>query len=93
MGLSLGAHSAIVAAYGIGIESANSYSFLTEPILHGDLIAFIQPKVGRQSLSMPLRALPGLIGMPQMAWTSRITFTVLGLTGLHQSPPPRPSLG
>uniref|UniRef100_A0A8C0XRI8 non-specific serine/threonine protein kinase n=1 Tax=Castor canadensis TaxID=51338 RepID=A0A8C0XRI8_CASCN len=46
VGLSLGAHSAIVAAYGIGIESANSYSFLTEPILHGDLIAFIQPKVG-----------------------------------------------
>lgn len=47
VGLSLGAHPAIVAAYGIGIESAHSYSFLTEPVLHGDLIAFIQPKVGR----------------------------------------------
>ncbi|KAM6223546.1 serine/threonine-protein kinase SBK2 [Rhynchocyon petersi] len=46
VGLSLGAHSAIVATYGIGIESADSYSFLTEPVLHGDLIAFIQPKVG-----------------------------------------------
>ncbi|XP_013010647.1 serine/threonine-protein kinase SBK2 isoform X2 [Cavia porcellus] len=46
VGLSLGTHPAIVAAYGIGIESADSYSFLTEPILHGDLIAFIQPKVG-----------------------------------------------
>ncbi|XP_044615904.1 serine/threonine-protein kinase SBK2 isoform X1 [Equus asinus] len=46
VGLSLGTHPAIVAAYGIGIESANSYSFLTEPVLHGDLIAFIQPKVG-----------------------------------------------
>ncbi|XP_048225335.1 serine/threonine-protein kinase SBK2 [Perognathus longimembris pacificus] len=46
VGLSLGTHAAIVAAYGIGIESANSYSFLTEPILHGDLITFIQPKVG-----------------------------------------------
>ncbi|XP_008580444.1 PREDICTED: serine/threonine-protein kinase SBK2 [Galeopterus variegatus] len=46
VGLSLGTHSAIVVAYGIGIESANSYSFLTEPILHGDLITFIQPKVG-----------------------------------------------
>ncbi|XP_075393928.1 serine/threonine-protein kinase SBK2 [Tenrec ecaudatus] len=46
VGLSLGTHSAIVASYGIGIESADSYSFLTEPILHGDLIAFIQPKVG-----------------------------------------------
>ncbi|XP_025279635.3 serine/threonine-protein kinase SBK2 [Canis lupus dingo] len=46
VGLSLGAHSAIVAAYGIGIESADSYSFLTEPVLYGDLITFIQPKVG-----------------------------------------------
>ncbi|XP_010615338.1 serine/threonine-protein kinase SBK2 [Fukomys damarensis] len=46
VGLSLGTHPAIVAAYGIGIESAGSYSFLTEPVLHGDLIAFIQPKVG-----------------------------------------------
>ncbi|PNJ03070.1 serine/threonine-protein kinase SBK2 [Pongo pygmaeus] len=46
VGLSLGAHSAIVTAYGIGIESAHSYSFLTEPVLHGDLMAFIQPKVG-----------------------------------------------
>ncbi|KAM5236306.1 serine/threonine-protein kinase SBK2 [Ctenodactylus gundi] len=46
VGLSLGSHPAIVAAYGIGIESATSYSFLTEPILHGDLIAFIEPKVG-----------------------------------------------
>lgn len=47
VGLSLGTHSAIVAAYGIGIESTNSYSFLTEPVLHGDLITFIQPKVSR----------------------------------------------
>ncbi|XP_004479778.3 serine/threonine-protein kinase SBK2 isoform X1 [Dasypus novemcinctus] len=46
VGLSLGAHAAIVAAYGIGIESADSYSFLTEPTLHGDLITYIQPKVG-----------------------------------------------
>ncbi|XP_008046288.1 LOW QUALITY PROTEIN: serine/threonine-protein kinase SBK2 [Carlito syrichta] len=46
VGLSLGTHSAIVATYGIGIESADSYSFLTEPVLHGDLMAFIQPKVG-----------------------------------------------
>ncbi|XP_036765075.2 serine/threonine-protein kinase SBK2 [Manis pentadactyla] len=46
VGMSLGTHSAIVAAYGIGIESADSYSFLTEPVLHGDLIALIQPKVG-----------------------------------------------
>ncbi|XP_037371513.1 serine/threonine-protein kinase SBK2 [Talpa occidentalis] len=46
VGLSLGAHAAIVGAYGIGIESAACYSFLTEPVLHGDLIAFIQPKVG-----------------------------------------------
>lgn len=47
VGLSLGTHPAIVAAYGIGIESAGSYSFLTEPVLHGDLITFIQPKVSR----------------------------------------------
>lgn len=47
--MSLGTHSAIVAPYGIGIESADSYSFLTEPVLHGDLIALIQPKVGRQT--------------------------------------------
>ncbi|KAM4825196.1 serine/threonine-protein kinase SBK2 [Thomomys bottae] len=46
VGLSLGTHEAIVAAYGIGIESASSYSFLTEPILHGDLISLIRPKVG-----------------------------------------------
>ncbi|XP_020950685.1 serine/threonine-protein kinase SBK2 isoform X4 [Sus scrofa] len=46
VGLSLGSHAAIVEACGIGIESADSYSFLTEPVLHGDLIAFIQPKVG-----------------------------------------------
>nr|XP_004672973.1 serine/threonine-protein kinase SBK2 [Jaculus jaculus] len=46
VGLSLGTHAAIVAAYGIGIESANSYSFLTEPVLHGDLITYIKPKVG-----------------------------------------------
>ncbi|XP_004647755.1 serine/threonine-protein kinase SBK2 [Octodon degus] len=46
VGLALGPHPAIVAAYGIGIESAGSYSFLTEPVLHGDLIALIQPKVG-----------------------------------------------
>lgn len=47
VGLSLGTHPAIVTAYGIGIESADSYSFLTEPVLYGDLITFIQPKVGR----------------------------------------------
>ncbi|XP_045387785.1 serine/threonine-protein kinase SBK2 [Lemur catta] len=46
VGLSLGEHSGVVTAYGIGLESADSYSFLTEPILHGDLMAFIQPKVG-----------------------------------------------
>ncbi|KAG8520592.1 Serine/threonine-protein kinase SBK2 [Galemys pyrenaicus] len=46
VGLSLGTHAAIVGAYGVGIESAACYSFLTEPVLHGDLIAFIQPKVG-----------------------------------------------
>ncbi|XP_070258119.1 serine/threonine-protein kinase SBK2 [Myotis yumanensis] len=46
VGLSLGAHPAVVAAYGIGIESADSYSFLMEPVLHGDLIRLIQPKVG-----------------------------------------------
>ncbi|XP_040834180.1 serine/threonine-protein kinase SBK2 [Ochotona curzoniae] len=46
VGLALGTHPAIVEAYGIGIESAASYSFLSEPVLHGDLIAFIQPKVG-----------------------------------------------
>nr|XP_030707079.1 serine/threonine-protein kinase SBK2 [Globicephala melas] len=46
VGLSLGSHPAIVATYGIGVESVDSYSFLTEPVLHGDLIAFIQPKVG-----------------------------------------------
>nr|XP_024650563.1 serine/threonine-protein kinase SBK2 isoform X4 [Macaca nemestrina] len=51
VGLSLGVHSAIVTAYGIGIESAQSYSFLTEPVLHGDLMAFIQPKVRRQTPS------------------------------------------
>lgn len=62
MGLSLGTHPAIVAAYGIGIESAGSYSFLTEPVLHGDLITFIQPKVSRLALEMPLRARPGLMG-------------------------------
>lgn len=54
MGLSLGTHPAIVAAYGIGIESAGSYSFLTEPVLHGDLITFIQPKVSRLALEMAL---------------------------------------
>ncbi|XP_037015716.2 serine/threonine-protein kinase SBK2 [Artibeus jamaicensis] len=46
VGLSLGTHPAVVAAYGIAIESADSYSFLTEPVLHGDLITLIQPKVG-----------------------------------------------
>lgn len=46
VGLSLGVHEAVVAAYGIGIESADSYNFLTEAVLHGDLITFIQPKVG-----------------------------------------------
>lgn len=56
VGLSLGTHSAIVTAYGIGIESANSYSFLTEPVLYGDLITFIQPKVGRWRPSRPPKA-------------------------------------
>ncbi|XP_004617065.2 serine/threonine-protein kinase SBK2 [Sorex araneus] len=46
VGLCLGAHAAIVTAYGIAIESVGSYSFLCEPVLHGDLIAFIEPKVG-----------------------------------------------
>ncbi|XP_007955492.1 serine/threonine-protein kinase SBK2 [Orycteropus afer afer] len=46
VGLLLGPHPVIVAAYGIGIESGDSYSFLTEPVLHGDLISFIQPKIG-----------------------------------------------
>ncbi|XP_002695452.4 serine/threonine-protein kinase SBK2 isoform X1 [Bos indicus] len=46
VGLSLGSHAAIVAACGVGLESADSYSFLTEPVLHGDLIAYIRPKVG-----------------------------------------------
>lgn len=53
VGLSLGAHAAVVAAYGIGIESADSYSFLMEPVLHGDLITLIQPKVGPQIPSGP----------------------------------------
>lgn len=57
VGLALGAHPAIVAAYGIGIESADSYSFLSEPVLHGDLIAFIQPKVSeRAGASLELTA-------------------------------------
>ena len=47
VGLSLGSHAAIVAACGVGLESADSYSFLTEPVLHGDLIGYIRPKVGR----------------------------------------------
>uniref|UniRef100_A0A452EFW8 Serine/threonine-protein kinase SBK2 n=2 Tax=Capra hircus TaxID=9925 RepID=A0A452EFW8_CAPHI len=46
VGLSLGSHAAIVAACGVGLESADSYSFLTEPVLHGDLIGYIRPKVG-----------------------------------------------
>lgn len=64
VGLSLGSHAAIVEACGIGIESADSYSFLTEPVLHGDLIAFIQPKVGRppraQGVSLECPAQPRL---------------------------------
>ncbi|XP_016009694.1 serine/threonine-protein kinase SBK2 [Rousettus aegyptiacus] len=46
VGLTLGTHPAVVTTYGIGIESTDSYSFLTEPVLHGDLISLIQPKVG-----------------------------------------------
>lgn len=53
VGLTLGAHPAIVKTYGIGIESTDSYSFLTEPVLHGDLISLIQPKVGTQMPSGP----------------------------------------
>ncbi|ELW64759.1 Putative uncharacterized serine/threonine-protein kinase SgK110 [Tupaia chinensis] len=53
VGLSLGAHPNIVTAYGIGLESVASYSFLTEPVLHGDLISFIQPKVGACSRGKP----------------------------------------
>ncbi|CAK6437497.1 unnamed protein product [Pipistrellus nathusii] len=46
VGVSLGAHPGVVAAYGIGIESADSYSFLMEPVLQGDLLRLIRPKVG-----------------------------------------------
>ncbi|GAB1291511.1 Serine/threonine-protein kinase SBK2 [Apodemus speciosus] len=66
VGLSLGTHSAIVAAYGIGIESASSYSFLTEPVLHGDLITFIQPKVGLPQPAVQ-RCAAQLVGLPQPA--------------------------
>lgn len=76
VGLSLGTHPAIVAAYGIGIESASSYSFLTEPVLHGDLITLIQPKVRRPVLGMPSRAFPAFTGAPK-AWTAGIMSTVL----------------
>lgn len=67
MGLSLGAHSAVVGAYGIGIESANSYSFLMEPVLHGDLITLIQPKVGPQIPSGPPGAFLGLTALSNLA--------------------------
>ncbi|XP_011787972.1 PREDICTED: serine/threonine-protein kinase SBK2 [Colobus angolensis palliatus] len=60
VGLSLGVHSAIVTAYGIGIESAQSYSFLTEPVLHGDLMAFIQPKCAPPPLPEGLPIQPAL---------------------------------
>lgn len=53
VGLTLGTHPAVVTTYGIGIESTDSYSFLTEPVLHGDLISLIQPKVGTQMPSGP----------------------------------------
>lgn len=61
VGLSLGAHAAIVTALGIGIESAESYSFLCEPVLHGDLIAFIEPKVVHGS---PLPSSQGVPARP-----------------------------
>lgn len=62
VGLSLGAHPAVVAAYGIAIESADSYSFLTEPVLHGDLITLIQPKVGCAEPRRVPRGLPRSLG-------------------------------
>ena len=64
VGLSLGSHAAIVAACGVGLESADSYSFLTEPVLHGDLIAYIRPKVGRPR-SLELRG----AGRGRWAWS------------------------
>ncbi|XP_051846062.1 serine/threonine-protein kinase SBK2-like [Antechinus flavipes] len=46
VGLTLGSHPGIVATYGIGLETQTCYGFLSEPALHGDLIALIQPKRG-----------------------------------------------
>ncbi|XP_072463781.1 serine/threonine-protein kinase SBK2 isoform X2 [Notamacropus eugenii] len=46
VGLTLGCHAGIVATYGIGLETQACYGFLSEPALHGDLIAFIQPQRG-----------------------------------------------
>ena len=95
MGLSLGTHPAMVAAYGIAIESSDSYSFLMEPVLHGDLITLIQPKVGTQSpsgspgvslgfLEMPLNSLD-CIGPQQAFWPP---MPLLGSTGLMELPVP-----
>lgn len=76
VGLSLGSHAAIVAACGVGLESADSYSFLTEPVLHGDLIAYIRPKVGRPR-SLELGGAGGggggLERTPCSAWASGVT--------------------
>ncbi|XP_027715906.1 serine/threonine-protein kinase SBK2 [Vombatus ursinus] len=46
VGLTLGSHPGIVTTYGIGLETQACYGFLSEPALHGDLIALIQPKKG-----------------------------------------------
>ncbi|XP_074049771.1 serine/threonine-protein kinase SBK2 [Macrotis lagotis] len=46
VGLTLGSHPCIVATYGIGLETQACYGFLSEPALHGDLIALILPKRG-----------------------------------------------
>ncbi|XP_043846820.1 serine/threonine-protein kinase SBK2 isoform X2 [Dromiciops gliroides] len=46
VGLTLGSHPGIVATYGIGLETKACYGFLSEPALHGDLIALIRPKRG-----------------------------------------------
>ena len=77
VGLSLGSHAAIVAACGVGLESADSYSFLTEPVLHGDLIAYIRPKVGRpRSLELGGGGGGGAGGLarpPCSAWASGVT--------------------
>lgn len=87
VGLSLGTHPAIVAAYGIGIESANSYSFLTEPVLHGDLIAFIQPKVSRRVVSRPPRASWGLTETPMSDLGLRNHTHCVGPHQASHSPP------